>query len=186
MDALGILILIIAAAGIFFGWRSGFIAQCGKFAALVAAVAACRLFGRRLAVWLVNANYSPGDSFSSATLWTVIAYLLIFLTVYIAVALLGSVLRKLVHALLTGFIDSLAGALLRLTVYMIFVSLALNLWLVLFPDSKARHNTVASWQMPVIHTSIITLAPDIIGSQATIDLLRSVTDPIKVADEENT
>lgn len=183
MDALSILILIIAAAGIIFGWRSGFIAQIGKFAGLIAAVIACRLFGQRFAVWMVNSNCSPGDSFDGATFWTIIAYLLIFIVVYLIVILLSVSLRKLIHAVLTGFIDRLCGALFRLTVYMIFVSFALNMWLVLFPADNVKNNPVASATIPVIDISILSLAPRIIGSEATMDIMRSLND---LCPDENT
>ncbi len=127
MTALDVLLLIIAATALFLGWRAGFIAQIGKFAAVVAAIICCRLFGRRVAVWLVNANCSPGDSFDGATLWTIVAYAAIFISVYLLVSFLGSGLRRIVHAVLTPLVDRLAGALFKLLVYMLFVSLVLNL-----------------------------------------------------------
>ncbi len=184
MTALDVLLLIIAATALFLGWRAGFIAQIGKFAAVVAAIICCRLFGRRVAVWLVNANCSPGDSFDGATLWTIVAYAAIFISVYLLVSFLGSGLRRIVHAVLTPLVDRLAGALFKLLVYMLFVSLVLNLWLVLFPDSKLRSDAVASWPEPLTGLNIITFAPAVIGSQATVSIMDSLNGIISTCENK--
>lgn len=184
MTALDVLLLIIAATALFLGWRAGFIAQIGKFAAVVAAIVCCRLFGRRLAVWLVNANCSPGDSFDGVTLWTIVAYAAIFITVYLIVSSIGSGLRRMVHAVLTPFVDRLAGALFKLLVYMLFVSLVLNLWLVIFPDSKLRSDSAASWSEPLTGLNLITFAPAVIGSQATVSLMDSLNGIISTCENQ--
>ncbi len=86
--------------------------------------------------------------------------------------------------MLTPLVDRLAGALFKLLVYMLFVSLVLNLWLVLFPDSKLRSDAVASWPEPLTGLNIITFAPAVIGSQATVSIMDSLNGIISTCENK--
>lgn len=163
MSVLGIIVIVIAAAGAFFGWRKGLIAQIGKLIGLCMAVMACRMFAQDVARWLVEANTDVGDSADTTLIWTFVAYLIIFLAVYIGVTLLGSGIKKVVHAIATPLIDRICGALFRMFLYMIAVSLALNVWLVIFPDSTLRRDPVVCHRLVLTDVSVLSIAPTVIG-----------------------
>ncbi len=171
MSALDIIIIVIAAAGAFFGWRKGLIAQIGKLVGLFTAIMACRMFASALAEWLIEVNTSPDDSADTRLLWIFVAYLVVFLCVYIAVTLLCSGLRKAVHSITTPLVDRACGALFKVLEYMIIVSILLNMWLIIFPDSSLRHDKLANGRPWGVNTSILTLAPDVLGSGATAEII---------------
>lgn len=176
MSALDIIIIVIAAAGAFFGWRKGLIAQIGKLVGLFAAIMACRMFAPALAEWLIEVNTTPHDSADTRLLWISVAYLIVFLCVYITVTLLCSGLRKAVHAIATPLVDRACGALFKVLEYMIIASILLNMWLIIFPDSSLRRDKLVAGRPWGVNTSILTLAPDILGSGAAAGIIDCIRD----------
>lgn len=184
MSAIDIVILLIIIVGLILGWRKGLIAQLGKIAALVAGVIACRIFGDKVAMWLVEAMSNPGDASNMPLLWVTIAYIVIFVSVYFAVTALYGCVRKALHLIATSLIDRFAGALFRVLLYLMAVSLSLNLWLLISPGSAVASSRLVHTQ--VLGISILTLAPAALGSAATASVMDKIWNPVHNTDNHNT
>lgn len=134
MAVIDVIIIIIVAGGLIIGYGKGALKQIGSIGGIVAAVVACRLAGDRAAEWVASTFGSDGSAVTEQTA-TVIGYALLFLVVWCAVWLIARIMRKAVHALFLGPIDGLLGALFLAFKWLLVVSLALNLWKVISPDS---------------------------------------------------
>lgn len=176
MGTIDLLLIIVAVAAVFFGWRKGLVAKLGKLIGILAGIVCTRLWAPAVAR-AVFGTPSPGDSADVSLLTTVVAYAAVFLGVYIVVTLLSSGLRGLLRLAHISVLDRIGGALFTLFEYMLIVSLALNLWVAVFPDSTVRSHPVVSGGCDTIGTSVLNLAPDILGSEEVKALLDKAWDP---------
>lgn len=167
MGALDILILVLVAAALILGWRKGLVARLGRVAGVLAGVVCTRLWAPDLAEWLSD----PADSADSSLLTSVVSYVVVFIVVFLIVTLLCSGLRGLLRLARISVIDRLGGALFLLLEYMLILSLLLNLWVAVFPDSTVRNNPVVTAGEDSIGTCVLDLAPDILGSETVKDCL---------------
>ena len=130
MNAFNLLVIIVVGVAAVLGFRKGIIAQAGQIAALVAGVAACRLFGTEAAHWIGTA----GDK-APSTGDTVLGYAAVFLVFYFGVLLIAHLVRGVVHGVHLGILDRGAGALFKACLWTLLLSVALNIWAVVAPDS---------------------------------------------------
>jgi len=129
MSAFNILVLVVAVIAAAMGFRRGLIAQAGQIIALLGGIMACRLLGPHAVVWL------GGDAPATAT-DTAIAYALTFLVTYGIILLAAHLVRGAVRAVHLGVLDRLAGAVFKLGVWMLILSVILNVWAAVAPDSE--------------------------------------------------
>lgn len=137
MTAVDIIIAIVALGSAFMGWRKGIVLQLGGLAAIVAGVLACRIWGDRASQWLLTQCTVEGEALTDAQgyFYTVLARLLLFIAVWAVVKVLSRFLRGLTHALHVGFVDRVAGMAFAMFEWLLVLSLALNLWLVVKPGT---------------------------------------------------
>lgn len=128
MSAFNILVLALGLIAIVLGLRRGLIAQAGQIIALVVAIMACRMFGPKVEEWF-------GATAPSATVDTAISYALTFLVAYFAVVVVAHLVRGVVHGVHLGVLDRLAGAVFKLGVWMLILSVVLNVWAALPGES---------------------------------------------------
>ena len=124
--------ILIMAAAVVLGGRRGFMAQTGAFIGIIAGIIVCRVFGDDLA----GTFTSPADTAGTRMLHTVLAYVVLFGVCYLGGRLIGSALRGTIKVLHLGWVDRIAGAVLKLCEYLLIFSILLNLWMALFPDTQ--------------------------------------------------
>lgn len=133
MNTLEIIIIIVAIGAIVVGFKRGIICQLGSVVGLVAAIVACRLFGD--AVASVFTPEAMENTAFGAYVGKIVGGAIIYIVVYVGVSIVARGLRCITHALQLGLIDRVAGAAMSLLKWGVALSLALNLWLALFPSS---------------------------------------------------
>lgn len=170
MGAIDVLIIVVAISAVILGWRKGLVAKLGKLIAILAGIVCTRLWAPTVAP-LIFGTPAPGDSADVSLLSTAAAYVIVFLTVYLIVILLCSGLRSILRLAHISVLDRIGGAIFTLFQYMLLVSLALNLWVVIFPDSTVRSHPAVTGGCDIIGTSVLNLAPDIFGSPEMKELL---------------
>ncbi|MDE6207225.1 MAG: CvpA family protein [Muribaculaceae bacterium] len=131
MSTFAIITIIIVLAAFITGAVKGFVRQAGTLVGMILGVVACRVWGDDFARFII------GSGTEHHTLLTWVAYALLFVVAYIAVVLIARLLRKFLHAMALGFVDRLAGGLLRVCIWMLFYSLALNIYLAVRPSERA-------------------------------------------------
>ena len=136
-----IVILIIAvAAGAWGAWR-GFIAQLGSLVAILAAIVGCQVWGDDMARWLgVN---------------TILAWIILFILIYLGVILLANMIRGAARTLHLGPVDRFFGAVFYIFKWLVLASLLINIWLAFKPGAGINHG--------VITPSVTRLAPKLLG-----------------------
>ena len=139
-----IVILVVAvAAGGWGAWR-GFIAQLGSLVAILAAIVGCQIWGDNVSAWLgVN---------------TILAWVILFVIIYLGVILLANMIRGAAHTLHLGPVDRFFGAVFYIFKWLVLASLLINVWLAFKPDAGIDRG--------VVTPSVTRLAPRLLGYMA--------------------
>lgn len=132
MSPLDILIVIALIAGAIFGWKKGIVQQIGRITGLICGILICRVFGDKVsALFIDKPDGGHNDLFTCALI-----YLIIFIAVYVGISVMMKGVKLAVHKLQLGFLDRLGGAVFNIFEYLFFLSLLLNVWVTLMPDTK--------------------------------------------------
>lgn len=153
MTALDFILLGIGIVAIVTGAMRGLSRQLGTFGGLICGVLACRIFGARVAAALI-----PAES-DYHSLLTAGCYAVLFLLVFMGISLVARLLHKLLSALMLGGIDRAAGAVVRLGIWTVVLSLLLNVYLGICPADTARFKVPGKpWR-----TVVLEAAPKLLG-----------------------
>lgn len=149
--AIDILILVVLAAGLIMGFAKGIINQLATVAGVVGGIVAARLFGARVAAFL-------GGLVKADTLDYVIGYAIVFIAAYLAVWVIVKVFRSAVHCVGLGIFDRIAGAVLKAAVYLLVLSLALNLYIIFKGNGAVAVSHDKPWR-----EAVVKYAPALLG-----------------------
>ncbi len=128
MSPFTIFVIILAAVAAVLGFRKGLIGQVGQILAVVGAIMACRMLAPQVVVWICGSADAPATD-------TALCYALTFIVAYTVVLLAARVLRGAVGAVHLGLLDRIAGAAFKLCLWMLILSVMLNLWAAVAPAS---------------------------------------------------
>lgn len=148
MILIDLLIAAVVVAGAIIGWHRGIVSQAGAIIAVVAGIAAARMFGG-----MVSAAIG-GDSVTD----TIAGYLIAFIAAYLAVWLLARVLKRTAGALCLGVADHAAGAAFKVLQWGLLLSLGLNLVLMVSGDDARLREPSKPWR-----SATVSLAPAVLG-----------------------
>ena len=161
MAVIDIVILSCLALAAVWGYRKGIIGQAGAVGAIVAGVAACRVLGAQ-AVELIfpeaGQDASPLNYYGAV----MVVYAVIYFAAYYAVVLVARMLKFVVHAVLLGPVDRMAGALFNILKVMIVMSFLLNACEFFRPDIHfAQMSRIAGGGLVEL---IMAIAPAMAGA----------------------
>lgn len=137
MGYLDIIFIILFAGGAVIGYRKGALKQIGSLAGVVAGIIACQTAGEwasGIAGSIIGANEPDA---SELTIYTakVLGYGCLFGVTWLGIWLIASFLRKATRALLLRPVDSVAGSLFLIFKWFLVLSLMLNFWKTISPQS---------------------------------------------------
>ena len=163
MSVIDIIILIVFVGAIIYGLYKGVIAQLGSLGGIILGIIACRLFGDYATEFVSNILPAmTSDPKTTAYVNSVEGNVLLFIVVYVLACLIAKLMRKITHALCLGLFDRLIGAVFCIFKWFFVVSILLNLWQVLSPETNiAKMSTLANG---TAIQAIIDLAPTLFGS----------------------
>ncbi len=165
MSALDIVVIAVVLIAIVIGFNRGLILQLGSLLAIIIAIVCCRLFSGTVASFFNGLSQAGSDSqLSHQYLNSVIASILVFVIAYFLTKSVSFILKKMVHGVHLGIFDRFGGALINAFKWLIALSLALNLWCAVFPDSKAIKSS------PLTGKWVLGFAPEILSSQMAKDI----------------
>lgn len=133
MSLIDVILLIVIIGGMLRGGMQGAIKQITSVIALILAVVLTNMFGGAATTLLGEIVPEMGEE---QWLGAFVAHVLLFVLVYLSVSLLGRVIKNLVSSLSLGFIDRILGALFCTLKYVLIMSLLLNAWHYIAPDSS--------------------------------------------------
>ncbi len=151
MSAIDILILVVVGVAVIMGFTRGIIGQVGQIAGLIGGIIAARLFGSRLAAFF--AGQEAPSAFDN-----VAGYVVVFLLAYFAVWLVARFIRGTVHAVHLGIIDRLAGAVFKGALWLLMLSIVLNMYIIVTGDDPVLHDPKAPWR-----SATVKFAPTVLG-----------------------
>lgn len=163
MSAFTIFIIIIVIVSAVLGWRSGLIRQVGRLAGIIAGIAVCRIYGSAVVDYFCGADASVPDRI----MYTVLCYVVLFILVYLAAALLANMMRGLLRAVHIGFINRLAGAVFNVMEWLLILSLLLNLWVSIAPPSSLLGDPVFD--------RVLWFGPYLLGTDAVAAVGKAVS-----------
>ena len=155
MTTLDVLLLTVGAVAMVIGFWKGVIVQVGAVGAVIAGIVLSRLAGDPLA------RVFAGDAGEVCLANVVLAKVLLFIAGYLAVRLLALLLKKTTHALSLGLFDRVGGSLFCLFEWMMGISVALNLWMVIKPGTSC--SDLSSIAGGKVAQGIADLAPAVLG-----------------------
>jgi membrane protein required for colicin V production len=133
-----ILFAIIVLLAIFKGWTRGLVAAVFSLLALILGAAAALKLSGSFALYVQQETGHPSP------LWPVVAFLIIFFLVALAVSLLARLLEKTLQLAMLGWANRIAGILLYAFTYAILLSIALwfaNQLYLITPTMKTTSRT---------------------------------------------
>lgn len=169
IDVLFIFVVIVASI---YGYCKGVLAQMGALAGILVGIICCRLFADDVAAFF-NEHFlnSTATKSSSMFLNNVVAYVVVFLLAYFSARIIAKLLTAVVKQIKLGIINRFAGAVFAVLQGLIILSLLLNLWIALFPDSGLTKNSKG-----YTDEKLVNLAPDILGSKTAKDIIDATKD----------
>ncbi len=143
MDSFSLFIIIVVVVSAAFGWYKGFLRQAAQVIGLLLGIAACRIFGSQLATALCGEEPSGTDT----VLYYVMAYVVLFIVVYVLVWICSRAIKGVLNTLKVGVLNRIGGAIFCVCKWMLLVSLFLNIWVAVDPDTSLRDSKAYSYTL---------------------------------------
>ena len=160
MSSLDFIFLVAVAVSAIYGYYKGFVSQIGSLVGVMVGMILCRVFAEDLAQFM-NVIFldSTTSKDSSRFLNSVIAQIVIFMIGYFGVRILAKVMSITLNTVKLGKVNSIFGAIFGLVQGLMLLSLSLNLWIAIFPESE-----IATDSNSFFDEAVIDLAPNVLGS----------------------
>lgn len=175
VSVLDIILLVVVLVAAIYGYYKGVVSQIGALAGIVIGIVSCRLFADDLTSFFNGLFIDSTSTNSSAKfLNSIISLVVLFLVGYLGARWMASLLSTVLKKIKLGTINRVIGAIFAIVQGLLILSLALNLWIAIFPNSKAFASSVEG-----IEERVINLAPDILGSDTAKEFLETANDLAK-------
>ena len=161
MTTLDIIILIIFVGSVAWGFRKGIIVQAGALGGLIFGVVLCRLAAGWLAGEIAGVHGAEADGPAPSYVDFVLANVILFIAGFLGVKAVAHFFKSVTHALALGGLDRVSGALFSLFEWMLVLSLLLNLWLVIKPQTNIHALSTLGNGHAI--EAIVNLAPKLLG-----------------------
>lgn len=167
-----IAVLAVALVAVFRGFRAGFIGCVADVLGLGFGITCARMFGPNVEAWLRGALPSWGGRVTGDFAYSLAAATLIFIVTFIIFRLVGQVLKSAMSVLSVGTFNSLAGSLFSLVEYLLFASLALNVFVAVRPRSSLMKTATDDDGNIVRETMLV--APALLGCESFEELAHRI------------
>lgn len=135
MTLIDTILALIVVAGAVIGYRKGLIGQLATIVSFVLGIGSCMLFGDSAKDMLLAMNPDAAKWPLSGVTVHVVAVTVLFLVVALTVRVIGFFVKKVTKAVHLGLIDRIGGVVMCVFKWTFVLSVLLNLWLVISPNS---------------------------------------------------
>lgn len=157
MTATDLILLAIIIIALITGWIRGLVHQIGTVAGIILGIIVCRIWGGEAA------DYFVGKGAEHADVARVCVYAVIFIAVFLSCNLIARLASSILKAVKLKILDRTAGALMRAFLWLLFTSLALNIYLNVCPQDRSRFEVADKpWRALTVE-----LAPKLLGYLTT-------------------
>lgn len=134
LQVIDYIVLVLLLVMVIWGFVRGLVCQLGDVAALVLGVIGSHLWGAACSRWLQGV-------FSISTLaCDLIAYIGLFLLIYLTIRIVASFIKSLTKLVRLGWIDAMCGGIFGACKLLLFASIIINVLLFLLPDASWWHD----------------------------------------------
>ena len=163
MSFLDILILVILAGSLLYGFKKGLIKQIGSVAAIVLGIIAARILGGAIgALFGLILPVSFVETEAGQFAISIMGRVSVFVLIYCVVLFLAKSLKFLAHLLLMGPIDRALGAVMAMVQWFLAFSVILNIYAAFNPDTLLTNHSQLAGGLAL--EAIISFAPMLLGS----------------------
>ena len=123
--------ILLLAVGVVYGYMRGMIKQMSSILGFVLGIVVCNVMGDSATEVLREAIPSLASVTTHA-----MAVIVLFVLVWLSVKVAGMFLKNTIDALHLSIVDRVGGAALNVLKYFFVLSILLNLWLLISPNSE--------------------------------------------------
>lgn len=167
-----LIVIVIAALGIYKGYRSGFVRQVPALIGLCFGVLCSYIFRFPVEEYISGIMSWERGRVEGGFVTSTISCALIFLIVSTLFRILTTPLKFFLSIFETGMLDKIAGSVLGLFRYALLISLFLNIWLCLDKDSRLLRYA-RSDDGDIVHETML-LSPWFLGSESIDELVHKL------------
>lgn len=163
MTSFDIILVIVVVVAVVIGFRRGIITQIAAIGGLVAGIVLCRLFGDQASMFVAGLHLKPdeGGELIPSYFDKAVGNIALFAAGNIGLRIVARFFRRVTHAMSLGLLDRLAGGAFALFEWLLVLSLCLNLYYVINPDTKC--NELSSFDEGKVVEAVGQLAPTVLG-----------------------
>ncbi|MBQ5751127.1 MAG: CvpA family protein [Bacteroidaceae bacterium] len=154
MQIVDIIMLGLVVLMTVWGMVRGIVRQIGDLAALILGVVGANLWGGSIATLLVERTEW------SLLLCQILAYVGVFLSIYLTIRIVAGCIKSITQLVRLGWIDSIAGGLFGAFKTILFVSLLLNLTMLVTKDADVW--TSPELTQSVCYETVKSFAPNVL------------------------
>ena len=171
LDIVMIVVIVVSAA---YGYYKGILSQMGALAGVLVGIICCRLFAEELTSFMNTTFLDPATSKASSRFMnSVIAQVVLFLAGYFGARWVASLIATVLKTIKLGAVNRFAGAVFAVVQWLVVLSLMLNVWIAIFPETELLKSSSG-----IADERLINLAPDIFGSETAQEMFESATELI--------
>lgn len=134
MQILDIIVLALVVIMTIWGFVRGIVRQIGDLAALILGIVGANLFGSSFTAWIQS------NSDWALLVCQLVAYISLFLFIYLTIRIVAGFIKSLTRLVRLGWIDSLAGGAFGAFKTLLFISVVLNVALMLTREADFWHS----------------------------------------------
>ena len=178
-----LLIIAVILLAIWRGWKLGMVFQLASLLGLAFGCVAARLLAPEVEPWVaehleeyIGSEPTPLQDYALSC----VSAALVFVAVYLAFKLIASLLKSAMSLLNVGAFNNILGAAFNAAKWIVILSVVLNVWLALFPDSRLGTYTndgdgnVVELVMAVAPALMDTESPDELDHQKRLEQAREM------------
>lgn len=162
MGTIDVIILIVIGVALVRGAFLGVIKQIGSFAGVLLGILLGNMFGDSVTHIMLSWFPSLMDVEYGDVIASVSSHILIFLIAYWGVIIVAKLFKTATKALALGMFDKILGSIFCCFKYLVLLSVALNIWMVLAPTGDAGLN--AKLLDGGLYSFVYELAPWLLNS----------------------
>ena len=160
MSSLDFILLVIVAVLAIYGYYKGVVSQIGSLVGIIIGIILCRVFAEDLTQFMNGVFLdSTSTKESSMFLNSVIAQVVLFMLGFFGALFISKLLSLTLDTIKLGKVNNILGSIFGVVQGVIILSLALNLWVAVFPNSE-----IVTDSSNFVDEALINLAPDVLGS----------------------
>ena len=136
MTLIDVIMLLLLGVGVVYGYMRGMIKQMSSIMGFVLGIIVCNMMGDGATEVLKEVIPSSSEWPISSVTTHAVAVIVLFVLVWLSVKVAGMFLKNTIDALHLSILDRIGGSALNVFKYFFGLSILLNLWLLISPNSE--------------------------------------------------